>query len=78
MKFGGEAESVDRVCALINTRCGIGQVVKNEADAIRDRPVMDVGRGNRRPSCDEFGRDLGSVPDPDLDDIIVRCERLDE
>ncbi len=78
MQFGRQVPRVDRVRVGVDRRLGIDDVVANEPNAVRNRTLVDVRRGDGDPAVGQRSSQVGPAADSDLDDAIVVREDLEQ
>ena len=74
VKFRWQVQRVDRVGTGVDGAVGIDDIVADEADAVGDLAIVDVGRRDVDPAIGERGRHVGATTDADLDDPLVIAE----
>ena len=78
VEFGRAVERVDRVSVGVDAGVGIGDVVDDEPDRRRDRPLDNVGRGHGDAALGEGSGHVGPATDPHLDDGVEPGQSVDE
>jgi len=75
---GGQFSAYTASTPPIDVRAGIGHVVADEPDGLRDRTVTDVGRSNATAPFGQLGRDRRAVTDADFDEVVVSAQPVGE